>query len=88
MKIETKPATANSPAPKMTTRMRASARRAASRAPVSEPIASTELSIPNPSAPCPKSIAIVEAMIGKFMPNRASRNTMPNSTSRARRFAT
>ena len=60
----------------MTTRMRARSRRAASSAPVSDPIARIELSRPYPSAPRPNSTAIVEAKIGKFMPNAPTRKTI------------
>ncbi len=70
---------------RMMTRMRARSRRAASRAPVSEPIARIELSTPYSPAPRPNSTAMVDEKIGKFMPNAPIRNTMTNTITRSGR---
>jgi hypothetical protein len=88
MKAETAPATANRAVPPTTTRMRARSRRAASRAPVSEPIARIELRRPYPSAFCPNSSAIVDAKIGKFMPKAPRRKTIAKATMRSGRLPT
>ena len=88
MSDETPAATANSSVPPTTTRSRARSRRAASRAPASDPIARIELSNPKPSASRPNSSAMVEAKIGKFMPNAPTRKTIAKMTIRSGRRPT
>ena len=68
--------------------MRARSRRAASSAPVSEPIARIDESRPYSPAPRPNSTAIVDEKIGKFMPNAPMRNTMTNTIMRSGRVST
>ncbi len=70
-------------------RSRGAARRAASRAPASEPTARTEPSTPNSLAPLPNSsVAISALVIWKFIPNPPRKNTHHSTRTRSGRDRT